>query len=75
MTRAPREDLGLEVVLFFHRDRQGDARVTIRARDIFGAPAFATPTTKRSVASVLERAAAGLRRQADHDERASEAGG
>lgn len=75
MTREPREDLGLEVVLFFHRDRQGDERVTIRGRDVFGTPVTETPTSTRRVAGLLEDCAAALRLQADHDERTSEVDG
>jgi hypothetical protein len=67
MMREPREDLGLEVVLFFHRDRTGDARVTFRARDVFGNPVAETPAAMHRVAVLLEDCASALRVQADHE--------
>jgi hypothetical protein len=67
MSREPREDLGLEVVVFFHRDRQGDARVTLRGRDIFGIPVATNPAAMRRVALQLEACASELRRLADQE--------
>lgn len=67
MTREPREDLGIEVVLFFHRDRAGEARVTFRARDVFGTEVASTPGAMYRVAVLLEDCAGALRLQADHE--------
>lgn len=75
MTREPREDLGLEVVL----GDWGSEDVAAADRDALVPLPVAmeeeTPTSTRRVAGLLEDCAAALRLQADHDERTSEVDG
>lgn len=59
--REPRPDLGLEITLFYFRDRNGAGRLTVRIRDVFGTPLELAPET---FASMLEATARDVRAHA-----------